>query len=129
MAKAKKSETEVTRVKAKDDSNKNVKTAKPKVNETSKKATSKYAAKVSGKKVKKTRKPAPKFIRIIFKPFISLGSYLKGAWSELKLVRWPSRKETWKMTGSVLGFSIAFGALILSADILFEWLFKLMLGQ
>lgn len=128
MAKSKKSETKITRVKAKDSSKDKI--IEKQVNkELPKKPTSKYADKISGKKTKKSRKPAPKFIRIIFKPFISFGSYLKGAWSELKVVRWSNRKETWKMTGSVLAFSLAFAALVLSADVLFEWLSKLIMGQ
>ncbi len=135
MAKQDKSETKVRRVSAKSD--KPAKTKKSANSETTKKRvveqeakpkTGKYAAKISGKKAKKTRKPLPKFLRIIFKPFVAIGRYLKEAWAELKLVRWPTRAETWKMTGAVLAFSIAFAALILLLDMLFSWLFKTILG-
>ena len=81
-----------------------------------------------GKKAKKARKPLPKFLRIIFKPFTATGRYLKEAWAELKLVRWPTRSETWKMTGAVLVFTIIFTVLILVLDALFSWLFKTILG-
>ena len=120
MAKSNKSEEKVTRVKAKDSSAPKTEAKKPKV--------SKYAAKVSGKKVKKTREPAPKFVRIIFAPFFAIGRYLRDSWRELRKVRWPNRRETWKMTGAVIAFTVAFATLIISLDAFFEWTFKVILG-
>lgn len=124
MAKSKQSEEKITRVKAKDSS----KTAKELLITEKKPKVSKYAAKVTGKKPKKARKPAPKFIRVIFAPLFAIGRYLKGSWKEIKKVRWPNRAETWKMTGAVIGFTIIFGILVLSLDALFTWLFKIILG-
>ena len=121
-----KKETKITRVKAKDTDSKPVKevSKEPKM--------SKYAAKVAGvRTVKKGKKPAPKFVRILAKPFkfiiipfVALGKYLAASWRELKLVRWPTRKETWKMTGAVIAFSVGFATLILLLDGLFNWIFK-----
>ena len=118
-----KKETKVTRVKAKDTDSKPVKevSKEPKM--------SKYAAKVSGVNTKKkAKKPAPKLLRVLAKPFkfigfpfVALAKYLAASWRELKLVRWPTRKETWKMTGAVIAFSVAFSVLIL---LLFNWIFK-----
>ena len=58
------------------------------------------------------------------KPF---GNYLRGAWAELKLVRWPTRKMTWELTAAVLGFSAFFVVFILLLDALFKYLFNLIL--
>lgn len=121
-----KKETKITRVKAKDTDSKPVRevSKEPKM--------SKYAAKVAGvRTVKKGKKPAPKFVRILAKPFkfiatpfVALSKYLMDSWRELKLVRWPTRKETWKMTGAVIAFSVGFATLILLLDGLFNWIFK-----
>lgn len=54
--------------------------------------------------------------------------YFKGAWFELKQVRWPNRRATWSMTGALLGFTVFFVAFILLIDALFQYLFKLVLG-
>jgi hypothetical protein len=121
-----KKETKITRVKAKDA---NLKLKKQASNEPK---ISKYAAKVAGIKTdKKAKKTAPKFVRILAKPFkfiiipfVALGKYLAASWRELKLVRWPTRKETWKMTGAVIAFSVGFATLILLLDGLFNWIFK-----
>lgn len=59
--------------------------------------------------------------------FVRFGRYLKGAWHELKLVRWPNRKETWGLTAAVLLFSAFFLVLILGLDALFQYLFKLII--
>ena len=120
-----KKETKITGVKAKDAKLKPEK-------EISKVKMSKYAAKVSGIKTdKKAKKPAPKFVLILAKPFkfvmipfVALGKYLVASWRELKLVRWPTRKETWKMTSAVIAFSVGFATLILLLDGLFNWIFK-----
>lgn len=53
--------------------------------------------------------------------------YLKGAWEELKQVRWPTRKMTWELTAAVLGFSALFVVFILLIDALFKYLFNLIL--
>lgn len=53
--------------------------------------------------------------------------YLKGAWEELKQVRWPTRKMTWELTIAVLGFSGLFVVFILLLDALFKYLFNLIL--
>jgi preprotein translocase SecE subunit len=62
------------------------------------------------------------------KPFISLGTYLKGAWFELKQVHWPNRRATWGLTVAVLLFSAFFIIVILLLDALFKYLFQLILG-
>lgn len=84
------------------------------------------ASKKSGKndKVKKTRSrsKAPRFLRAI-------GSYFKGAWVELRQVRWPNRSATWGMTAAVLAYSAFFVIFVLLLDAGFKYLFELILKK
>ena len=57
-------------------------------------------------------------------PFVALGRYFKGAWFELKQVRWPTRSATWSMTLAVLVFTAIFIVLILLLDAGFNWIFE-----
>lgn len=56
--------------------------------------------------------------------FARIGGYFKGAWVELKQVRWPTRKATWSLTLAVLLFSAFFVVLILLLDALFQFVFQ-----
>jgi len=58
------------------------------------------------------------------KPFRAIGGYFKGAWEELRQVRWPNRAATWGLTLAVILFSIFFAAVILGLDSGFSYLFK-----
>ena len=49
--------------------------------------------------------------------------YFKGAWIELKQVRWSDRKSTWGMTFAVVLFTLFFVVLILLLDAGFKYLF------
>lgn len=57
-------------------------------------------------------------------PFIAIKEYLVGSWRELRLVRWPNRKQTWAMTLAVILFSLGLGLLIFLLDALFTLVFK-----
>jgi preprotein translocase subunit SecE len=61
--------------------------------------------------------------------FRRMGAYFKGAWVELRQVRWPDRKATWGMTGALLAFTLFFVVVILVLDYGFSQLFKLILGS
>ena len=61
-------------------------------------------------------------------PFGPIGRYFKGAWYELKQVRWPNRKATWGLTLAVIAFTAFFVVLILLLDALFKYVFQLILG-
>lgn len=54
--------------------------------------------------------------------------YFKGAWYELRQVRWPNRRATLGMTAALLIFTGVFSAFILLVDLGWEYLFKLLLG-
>lgn len=58
----------------------------------------------------------------------SIGGYFKGAWFELRQVRWPNRRATWSLTAAVLIFTAFFVVLVVLLDILFKYLFQLILG-
>lgn len=102
--------TTVTRIKATD-------TKKP----VAKKKTS-VTKKVASKK-SATKKPAPRGLGWLF----AIGGYFKGAWFELRQVRWPNRRATWSLTGAVLIFTAFFVVLVVLLDILFKFLFELIL--
>ena len=58
-----------------------------------------------------------------------IGGYFKGAWVELRQVRWPNRRATWSLTGAVLLYSAFFVVLVLLLDAAFKYLFELILGK
>ena len=82
------------------------------------------AGQIPGRKRRGTLNPLRFPVRI----FGGIGGYFKGAWYELRQVRWPNRRATWSMTGALLGFTAFFIVFILLIDALFQYLFKLMLG-
>jgi preprotein translocase SecE subunit len=78
----------------------------------------------SGEKVKKVQaEPTNPFVKTLF----AIGGYFKGAWIELRLVRWPTRSATWGLTFAVILFSAFFVVIILLLDVLFKFLFQLIL--
>lgn len=76
----------------------------------------------------KSEKPL-KEVFILARPFVALGRYLRDSWRELRQVRWPNRKATWKMTLAVLAYCAVFILLVTLLDIFFTFIFKLILGQ
>ena len=109
-------DTKVTRIKAKDDG------ATKKVK--SKPANTKQAKEVAS--VKKELALEANEKRNVFQ---RLAAYFKGSWQELTMVRWPDRKTTWKMTGALIVFTVAFGTLIILLDYLFQYVFILLIGK
>lgn len=109
-SKKKPSETTVTRIKASD-------------SKTPKKHTQ---AKASTKPENTSTKPTQR--KKVGNPFTAIKRYFAGAWSELKQVRWPDRRNTWGMTGALIAFTLVFVLAILLIDYGFSWLFKLIMG-
>ena len=66
---------------------------------------------------------------VLFRPFVAIGRYLKDSWHELRQVRWPNRKTTWKMVLAVLAYTALFVIIISLLDLFFSWLFNLILGN
>ena len=66
---------------------------------------------------------------ILIRPFVYLWRYLRDSWRELRQVRWPNRKMTWKMVIAVLVYTALFVTFISLLDLFFTWLFNLILGN
>lgn len=101
-------ETKVTRIKANDTP---VKASKAK----------------APKKQKPARKERKEPKNPLTKALYGIGGYFKGAWYELRQVRWPSRKSTWGLTLAVILFSLFFVVIIVLLDLLFKSLFELII--
>ena len=99
---------------------KDKKTDKTKLKEKKKaeKAISSEKSETGGKKV-----------FILFRPFVALGRDLRDAWRELRQVRWPNAKATWKMVLAVIIYTAIFMVVIFLLDLFFSWLFNLILGK
>ena len=124
----------ITRIKASDSSSKKEVKSEPtitrkkvvvkdKKSEKTKRDKLKKAEKQIGKSKSKEKKPF-----ILFRPFVALFRYLHNSWLELRQVRWPNRKATWKMVLAVLVYCLIFVVIISLLDLFFGWLFKLILG-
>lgn len=50
--------------------------------------------------------------------------YFRDSWAEIKLVTWPGRKETWRLTLAVFIFAIIFSTLVGILDKGLDILFK-----
>lgn len=50
--------------------------------------------------------------------------YFRNSWKELRQVTWPNRRETLRLTGAVIVFSIAFGCLVAVIDFGLDKLFR-----
>lgn len=87
------------------------------------KKSSKTVSKKSPKTIKVRKEPTNPFVKTLF----AIGGYFKGAWVELRLVRWPTRRATWGLTFAVILFSAFFVVIILLLDILFKFVFEIIL--
>ena len=87
----------------------------------------KKANKAKKKAQKKAGKDTGKKPFILFRPFVALGRYFKESWHEIRQVRWPNRKATWKMVLAVLVYTALFMAIISLLDLFFTWLFSLII--
>jgi len=125
----------VTRIKAGETSTKKVEEEAPitrkKVvvkDKKQEKAKAKEARKATKAAKKAEKSKENKKVFVLFRPFVAFGRYLRDAWREIRQVRWPNRKATWKMVLAVLVYTALFMVLISLLDLLFRWLFGLILG-
>ena len=102
--------------------------AKDEKSKTPPKETAKKAVKKVVKKTEKLEQKPDKKPFILFRPFITFGRYIRDSWREIRQVRWPDRKLTWKMTGAVVVYVLIFAAVIMLLDALFAFLFNKLLG-
>ena len=93
-----------------------------KLEKTKKKETKKIEKEAKKDLAKDKKKPF-----ILVRPFVYLGRYIRESWSEIRQVRWPNRKATWKMVVAVLVYTAVFVVLISLLDLFFRWLFSLII--
>ena len=79
------------------------------------------------KKAEKAKETNGKKVFILFRPFVALGRYLRDSWKEIRQVRWPNRKATWKMVLAVFIYTALFVAIISLLDLFFTWLFSMII--
>lgn len=60
------------------------------------------------------------------RPFVALGRYLRDSWREIRQVRWPNRKATWKMTLAVLVYVALFMVFLTLLDVFFTFIFDIL---
>lgn len=93
----------------------------------SRKSGAEKPAKITKKPENNDEKPL-KSVFILARPFVALGRYLRDSWRELRMVRWPNRKATWKMTLAVLIYCAIFIIFIVLLDLFFTFIFNLIFG-
>ena len=89
--------------------------------------TEKPAKQASGvaKKAKSDKKSEKKPF-ILIRPIVYLGRYIRDSWREIRQVRWPSRKATWKLVLAIFVYTGIFIAIIMLLDALFTWVFGML---
>ena len=125
----------ITRIKAGESSSKE-KDEEPTITRKKVVVKDKKVAKQKQKEIRKAKKKALKSEKktdekkpfILFRPFVYLGRYLRDSWREIRQVRWPNRKATWKMVLAVFVYTLIFGGFLLLLDILFDLIFSKLLG-
>ena len=126
-----KSQSRITRITAGD---KAAKPKKPSILATAKELagrtqTEKSSTKTAKTSVKtKTAASKPKNSKSRRNPLSAITGYFRGAWQEIKQVRWPDRRSTWGMVGALIVFTAALFLVIILLDYGFAWLFKLIMG-
>lgn len=90
-----------------------------KVEKTTKAKKPAKTTKTIEKTEKETKKPF-----ILIRPLVYFGRYLRDSWAEIRQVRWPSRKTTWKLFLAILVYTLIFVVVIMLLDALFSWLFN-----
>lgn len=118
----------IRKVKVGKDSGKSAKPAKTASKVAKNAAEVDSRAEKADKKAEKAAKKAAKAARKAEKGQKESKNYFKNAWMELRQVRWPSRKATWKMVLAIFVYTAIFITIIMLLDALFTWLFGLILG-
>ncbi|MBR3115953.1 preprotein translocase subunit SecE [Candidatus Saccharibacteria bacterium] len=125
----------ITRIKAGESSKKETEAAEPAITRKKVVVKDKKVDKAKLKEKKKAEKALAKGNKtekkpfILIRPFVYLWRYLRDSWLELRQVRWPNAKATWKMVLAVFIYTILFMVVIFLLDLFFAWLFNLILGK
>jgi preprotein translocase SecE subunit len=81
------------------------------------------------RKTRVTRNPVTKLLARIGRWILRVlrwttPKYFINAWREVRLVTWPSRSETWRLTFAVFIFALVFGAMVAGVDKVLDIIFK-----
>ena len=102
-----------------------VETAKIKAEEPKKPSRARAGAGLAAKPFKKLKMPSNPVSRGLSRVLRFLvPRYFVNSWREVKLVEWPSRRDTWRLTGAVFLFAVIFGALVAGVDKVLDIIFK-----
>ena len=124
----------ITRIKAGDGPSRREETDEPVITRKKVVVKDKKLDKTKRKEIKKAEKAearakSGKKPFILIRPFVYLWRYLRDSWNELRQVRWPNRKATWKMVVAVLIYTVLFVLIITLLDLFFSWFFNLILTK
>ena len=121
------SDAEISRkvsIKAKNSENKKARSAEKKAVKTKAKAIRKEKRNAEKREIPTWLKP----LWVISAPFRAIGRYFRDSFRELRQVRWPNRKTTWKITFSVIVYVVAIIIFIMLLDALLKFLSDNLLG-
>ena len=121
------SDAEISRkvsIKAKNSENKKARIADKKAVKAKAKSIRKAKRNAEKKKMPKWLKP----LWVISAPFRAIGRYFRDSFRELRQVRWPNRKTTWKITFSVILYVVVIVIFIMLLDALLTFLSDKLLG-
>jgi len=77
------------------------------------------------KRLPRPKLPANRFGRILGRILSAITPrYFINAWREVRLVTWPNRRETWRLTLAVFIFATIFGAAVAGVDKVLDIIFK-----
>jgi len=93
------------------------------------KKSEKNAKKEARKQKREEKAKSGKKPFILFRPFCAIGRYFRDSWREIRQVRWPNRKTTWKMVIAVIIYAALFLILITLLDMLFSFIFNIILSK
>jgi len=130
-ANAKSADTESTEIKPTDVTSADTSTPEQKPTKAKAKKNQQKSRKLrkqSDKAAKDTTAKPLKEVFLLARPFVAFGRYLRDSWREIRQVRWPGRKLTWKMTFAVLVYCAIFIVFIVLLDTLFTFIFELLIN-
>ena len=123
----------ITRIKAGDGPSKKDEAAEPVITRKKVVVKDKKLDKNKRKEAKKAEKAlkraqSGKKPFILVRPFVYLWRYLRDSWQELRQVRWPNRKQTWKLTFAVIIYILIIALFLMVLDAILKLLFNNLIG-
>lgn len=79
---------------------------------------------MAGRGIAKVFRPLGRFKFFRAVGYVLYPPYFRNAVKELRLVTWPDRRKTWRLTYAVIVFSVAFGLIVAGVDFALDKLFR-----